>query len=108
MLVMPFTRGFACARTVAAYLRPPIRASNCIWDEFTRSYMTRVVRLAFLAPAVVDAILEGKSIVILDGMALTAPSAVVMDWSVQRRKCCQRLRAVDKSFGTHAGHHSFR
>jgi hypothetical protein len=52
-------------------------------EEVSRSYITRVVRLAFLAPAVVDAILAGRDRAELDGMMLTSTGRVDACWSTQ-------------------------
>jgi site-specific DNA recombinase len=62
------------------------RGTLAAQESVTPSYMSRVLPLAFLAPSVVDAILEGKTIAALDGKALTAPGAVAMDWTIQRRQ----------------------
>ena len=47
------------------------------------SYVTRVVRLAFLSPAVVEAILSGTIRAGADGAALTATDAVPACWQAQ-------------------------
>ncbi len=47
------------------------------------AYITRVLRLAFLAPAVVNAILAGTTLPTADATALTATSAIDLLWSVQ-------------------------
>jgi hypothetical protein len=47
-------------------------------------YITRVVRLAFLSPAVVEAILAGAIRSGVDGAALTATGGVPACWSQQR------------------------
>lgn len=52
-------------------------------EGVSASWITRVVRLAFLAPAVVDAILEGRTPADLDGRALLATGAVAPDWNDQ-------------------------
>jgi hypothetical protein len=54
-------------------------------EGVTPSYMTRVVRLAFLAPEVVDAVLVGRLRQGVDGAALTASGAVTVCWHAQRR-----------------------
>jgi hypothetical protein len=51
----------------------------------TASYMTRVVRLAFTAPRIVDAIVEGSHPLALDGTSLTAPAALPFAWIEQCR-----------------------
>lgn len=54
-------------------------------EGICRSYVTRVVRLAFLAPVVVEAILAGRLRANVDAEALTSPSAVDLDWRDQVR-----------------------
>ena len=54
-------------------------------EGVTASYVTRVVRLAFLAPAVVEKILSGGQLATIDGGALTATAAIPIDWSEQHR-----------------------
>jgi hypothetical protein len=49
------------------------------------SYMTRVLRLAFLAPAVVEAIMAGKTLPSVDAAALTVTDAVPASWVEQVR-----------------------
>lgn len=49
------------------------------------AYITRVLRLAFLAPAVVDGILTGTVLPEVDGTALTATGAISPRWSDQVR-----------------------
>lgn len=51
------------------------------------SYMTRVVRLAFLAPAVVEAILDGKARADVAGAALLQTDAIPACWSEQQARC---------------------
>ena len=46
--------------------------------------MTRVVRLAFLSPALVEAILAGRQGAMIDGKALTGTDAIPIDWAQQR------------------------
>jgi DNA invertase Pin-like site-specific DNA recombinase len=48
------------------------------------SYLTRVVRLAFLAPAVVDAILAGRALPHVDGKLLTLGDGIQPIWAEQR------------------------
>lgn len=52
-------------------------------EVVTPSYLTRVVRLAFLAPAVVEAILAGTTRADVDGMALLATGAIPASWDAQ-------------------------
>jgi hypothetical protein len=47
------------------------------------SYITKVVRLAFLSPAVVDAILAGETRADLDGKMLLATGAISGRWEEQ-------------------------
>jgi site-specific DNA recombinase len=53
-------------------------------EGITCSYVTRVLRLAFLAPPVVDAILAGKQRAGVDAGALTGTGAVDSCWRVQQ------------------------
>ena len=55
-------------------------------EGVSSSWVTRVVRLAFLAPQVTDAILAGKAPVGLDGRALLATGAVLPDWEEQANR----------------------
>jgi site-specific DNA recombinase len=48
------------------------------------SYLTRVLRLAFLAPAVVDAILTGTTLPHVDGKLLTLGEGTDPAWAAQR------------------------
>jgi DNA invertase Pin-like site-specific DNA recombinase len=48
-------------------------------EAVTDSYVTRIVRLAFLAPSLVDAILAGAQSSSVSGVALTAPGAIPTD-----------------------------
>ena len=48
-------------------------------------YITRIMRLAFLSPAVVDAILKAAVRPNVDVALLTAPGAISPDWEEQRR-----------------------
>ena len=52
-------------------------------EEVSASWMTRVVRLAFLAPEVVDSILAGSARPDLESRALLATGAVSENWNVQ-------------------------
>jgi site-specific DNA recombinase len=53
-------------------------------EGITASYVTRVLRLAFLAPTVVDAILAGKQRAEIDAAALTVTGAIDPRWDSQR------------------------
>jgi hypothetical protein len=50
----------------------------------TDSYVTRIVRLAFLSPAVIDAIVAGTHLASINGATLTAPGAIPIDWAEQQ------------------------
>ena len=49
-------------------------------------YVTRIARLAFLSPALVDAILAGTTLPQVDAVTLTAPDGIDALWSEQRRR----------------------
>jgi len=55
-------------------------------EGVTASYMTRVVRLAFLSPRVVDADLAGALRTGVDVSALLAPGAISSEWTEQERR----------------------
>lgn len=48
--------------------------------------MTRVIRLAFLDPAIVTRIVEGKAPAGIDTKRLTQADAIPIAWSEQRQK----------------------
>lgn len=52
-------------------------------EGLTPSYITRVLRLAFLAPSVVETILVGRQRALINGAVLTAPNAIPVSWSDQ-------------------------
>ena len=52
-------------------------------EGLTPSYITRVLRLSFLAPSVVETILAGRQRAAINGAALTAAGAIPMRWSDQ-------------------------
>ena len=54
-------------------------------EQVTPSYLTRVVRLAFLGPNIVAAILEGQLRAPIDGTTLLATGAIDPDWREQAR-----------------------
>ena len=51
-------------------------------EGVTPSYMTRIVRLAFLAPEIVEAILSGRQAARMDGKRL-AEGEIAIDWKLQ-------------------------
>ena len=55
-------------------------------ENLSQSYITRVVRLAFLAPEVDEAALRGGLRGSIDGAALLAPGAVTGSWDEQVRR----------------------
>jgi len=55
-------------------------------EGISSSYIARVIRLAFLAPACIDAILDGGQRQEIDGGVLTAPEAISAAWSEQIRR----------------------
>jgi site-specific DNA recombinase len=52
-------------------------------EGVTRSYVTRVTRLAFLAPAVTEAILAGHQRACVTAASLTAEGAIAPEWRAQ-------------------------
>ncbi len=55
-------------------------------ERVTASWMTRVVRLAFLAPALVEAVLDGGRPIALDAVALVGTDAVPAAWAEQVKR----------------------
>jgi site-specific DNA recombinase len=53
-------------------------------DNLTMSYVTRVLRLAFLAPDIVNTILNGRQPLGLTAKKLMADTRLPMDWAEQR------------------------
>ena len=53
-------------------------------EGVTASYVTRVVRLAFLSPYTVEAVLAGRQLAAINGQSLTAPDAIPMNWVEQQ------------------------
>ena len=54
-------------------------------ERVTASYMTRVVRLAFLSPRVIEAAVAGKLRAGIDAATMLAPGAISAAWGVQER-----------------------
>jgi hypothetical protein len=54
-------------------------------EELNRSYFSRVLRLAYLAPDITRAILEGRQPHGLTAARLTDDSYLPLDWPEQRR-----------------------
>ena len=54
-------------------------------EGVTHSYVTRILRLAFLSPRVVQAIIGCRQPVWMDGGALSATGAIALDWEVQKQ-----------------------
>lgn len=52
-------------------------------EGVTKSYVTRVMRLAFLSPKITAAILEGKQSTRMSHRTLTVPGAIPLDWHAQ-------------------------
>lgn len=55
-------------------------------EGVTSSYMTRVIRLAFLDPAIITRIVEGKTPAGIDTKRLTQTNAIPIGWGEQRRR----------------------
>ena len=55
-------------------------------EGVTSSYMTRVIRLAFLDPTIITRIVEGKAPAGIDTKRLTQADAISIAWSQQRQK----------------------
>jgi site-specific DNA recombinase len=55
-------------------------------EGVNHSYVTRVLRLAFLSPDVVQAIINCRQPVWMDGGALCAPDAIAYDWEQQKQR----------------------
>ena len=55
-------------------------------EGVSSSYMTRVVRLAFLAPSLVEALLDGTAVAGVDGSKLIATNAVDILWERQNAR----------------------
>jgi DNA invertase Pin-like site-specific DNA recombinase len=55
-------------------------------EGVTHSYVTRILRLAFLSPPVLQAIISCRQPVWMDGGALSATGAIALDWEVQKQQ----------------------
>jgi DNA invertase Pin-like site-specific DNA recombinase len=55
-------------------------------EGITDSYVVRVVRLAFLSPYVVDAMLAGRLKLGVDATSLLKPGAIPLDWGKQEQQ----------------------
>jgi site-specific DNA recombinase len=55
-------------------------------ERVNHSYVTRVLRLAFLSPDVVHAIINCRQPVWIDGGALCATDAIASDWEQQKQR----------------------
>lgn len=62
-------------------------------EGVTRSYVSRVVRLAFLAPAVTEAILAGRQRAGVTVASLTVEGAILPDWQAQKAAFLPTRRA---------------
>ncbi len=54
-------------------------------ENVTQSYVTRILRLAFLSPDVLKSIMTGKQPVWVDVGALSTGTAISLDWDQQKR-----------------------
>ena len=57
-------------------------------DRITEGYVGRLIRLAFLAPSIVETILEGSQAVELTAARLTDRTGLPLDWTEQHRLIC--------------------
>jgi site-specific DNA recombinase len=55
-------------------------------EGVNHSYVTRVLRLAFLSPQIVQAIIDCRQPVWMDSGALCAPGAIAPDWEQQKQR----------------------
>ena len=85
-------------------------------EGVSRSYFTRLVRLSYLAPDIIQAILDGRQPRDLTADKLLAHSRLPLTWHEQRRGCsasldrlsqpallgkiCDRLRRHHRHYGT--------
>jgi hypothetical protein len=54
-------------------------------ENVTQSYVTRILRLAFLSPDVLKSIMTGKQPVWVDVGALSSGASIALDWDQQKR-----------------------
>ncbi len=54
-------------------------------EQVNASYVTRIVRLAFLSPRVIDAVLAGACLPQVSGRSLTETDAIAVSWDAQER-----------------------
>ena len=54
-------------------------------EEVTQSYVTRILRLAFLSPDVVKSIMTGRQPAWLDSGSLCSRDTISLDWDQQKR-----------------------
>ncbi len=55
-------------------------------EELSVSYISRVLRLAYLAPDIIDAIVNGRQPVELSAQSLLCRSDLALDWDEQREQ----------------------
>lgn len=53
--------------------------------KVSESYITRILRLAFLSPDVVNAIMTGSQPCWLDSVSLCSKDSISLDWEQQRQ-----------------------
>ena len=82
-LIRLLVRGQKVAKRLFEPNCPPLEAV-AREDEITASYATRIVRLAFLAPDIVAAILTGKQPPALTANKLMTDTRLPLDWRDQR------------------------
>ena len=62
-------------------------------EGVSHPYVTRILRLAFLSPRVVQAIIGCRQLVWMDGGALSATGAIALNWEVQKQHLCSDRRS---------------
>ena len=67
-------------------LGPGPAAALATAENVTVSWLLRVLRLAFLSPAVIEALLAGALKPEIDSTALIATGAIPLDWAEQERR----------------------